>query len=1752
MMKASFTNHLKLKWRRLAPMLLFAISASTFMLADCTVEKGKITARIECDYSLAFTIPGEDILSVELNAFQIKNPSNQTGFTDLKAVNGTWVLEHALGSIAPATEFELKVNCSKGFTIIRGQQLPDWNLTFGTGVGSYTFGDPGSRVSTNNFHLGLPSDPTNIPECGTVGLRVVEVIPPWCSFTNDGRVRLQITGTVDDKCSAASFRVTVDTLGQMGVGAMQTGQIGDVLTFNNLTAGQFVASIESVNLTCPGMIVANPNSVGFTVVRRSGSTTSMSCIDKINVSVSESCKATIGVYDMLLGINDPCALETLVPDSIAVSIDKIQFIAGAGSGSSARVGMSDLAVARMVAAGTAPSKLLPVVEIPNADIYIGQELTIEVFDFESGNSCWGTALLEDKSPPVVICDDTTRTRILCLEFAGDITNTLIDQAEDCSELEDPVIISQNLIEDCDNIDDNVLRRLTASYTISDVLGNRSDVCTDTIDVLRFDTIPNGRFDLPGQLLFPCDFVQDPDEKRNEKDPLSCTQDYVRIGNTVAPAPIDTSMGGSGFPQLKWMNSRGMMDTALLLPMNYREGNNAYQLVVKKLLDDCGVGLEFEDRIFEFGCKIKILRTWTIFEWACENGQTIEQELELGVQEIVITDFVAPVITGPVPDKEFSVNAFDCSRRLPIELPEANDDCDQNGLDFDFSIFDEDWQLIGPTVDPITREPDDMFNFPLGLNYVVYRVTDDCDNFVLDTAAVNIIDETPPVVICKEFLAVGLSSEGSVRVPAEAFDNGSFDDCGLERTCVIRMDDLDMLRSIDADRDGEVLFDDFAKLTIACGRDYSEYAYQKTPNGPFFIDEDRLCTPYVVFCCEDNVPPPGETMAPDIMINFRAYDINGNQNGCMVFVDLQDKQRPEITCLPDITIDCNFDLPEYDAFYDNIENDPLSDLFGSIVEQNEQKAFGIPSEFIISPADRSGLVDGVFFDNCRDPRIEVRISDEFDNCGFGTITRRIQAFDGLNSSDICVQVIRVRRTIFDDASIIWPRDTTLNECAIPEDLVDESFGTPIVVGDDCSLIGISEENQIFTFNTADESADACFKILRHWTVIDWCQSSNGGQPFVLGDSLQIIKVNDPDGPGLTCGPDLVEESVNCVAENVMLMATAFDDCTDALDMQWSARIEAFVDENLTFIPVDVDDITISEVAGDSSKAVLLFDAPIGRHRIVWTVTDRCGNSESCTQRFEVRNSKKPTPIAINVSTALMNTTDSVEIWAEDFDLDRKSFHGCFDLDDPIQDRIFYRLSYTDQTFAESSANLTFTCADSVLTFLKFYAAIELGGEVVWDHTIVQLRVIDSDNSCPARGAVNGNSGASALITGNIRTETAVNVPNVIVDLLTEGNQGASALEAVKTDQSGMYAFPAMPSGGDYMISPISGDDYLNGVSTLDLVMIQRYVLGMMDLDSPYKLLAADINNDREVSAIDLVELRKVLLGYETTFPNNDSWKFVDSDYTFSDESRPWEDNVSTSYSIAELDGDMSVDFIGIKVGDINGSVDAASVVAKSRSQYRVTAGDVSYTPGQTIAVPVRAQSDIQTVGTQFMIGFETGSMRFVGIESGAMDIQAEHIGALRAGEGQVAVSWSNPRGIDLAEGEEMFTLLFEAQQSGRVSDHLTLTTDDTAAEIYTSSLDVMDLRMTYEQEIGSSFQLLQNTPNPFAETTSIGFSLPTASTATLTVHDVTGKLLHSYTGSFDKGSNIITVNTSELSTSGVMYYTLATEEFTDTKRMVVLK
>ncbi|WP_282781017.1 carboxypeptidase regulatory-like domain-containing protein [Phaeodactylibacter xiamenensis] len=174
----------------------------------------------------------------------------------------------------------------------------------------------------------------------------------------------------------------------------------------------------------------------------------------------------------------------------------------------------------------------------------------------------------------------------------------------------------------------------------------------------------------------------------------------------------------------------------------------------------------------------------------------------------------------------------------------------------------------------------------------------------------------------------------------------------------------------------------------------------------------------------------------------------------------------------------------------------------------------------------------------------------------------------------------------------------------------------------------------------------------------------------------------------------------------------------------------------------------------------------------------------------------------------------------------------------------------------------------------------------------------------------------LIRGQVRTKTGEPIVGAFVTL--SGSANGSTI----TDNNGEFGFIHLEAGLPYTVTVSLDEAPFNGVSTFDLILINQHILGVQPFDDPYDYLAADINNTSSITILDMIGIRRAILGQVSTLGNSPSWKFVTAGYNFPDPQNPWLEDFSTAIEVNELPstGVTDADFIGIKMGDINGDAD----------------------------------------------------------------------------------------------------------------------------------------------------------------------------------------------------------------------------------------
>lgn len=109
----------------------------------------------------------------------------------------------------------------------------------------------------------------------------------------------------------------------------------------------------------------------------------------------------------------------------------------------------------------------------------------------------------------------------------------------------------------------------------------------------------------------------------------------------------------------------------------------------------------------------------------------------------------------------------------------------------------------------------------------------------------------------------------------------------------------------------------------------------------------------------------------------------------------------------------------------------------------------------------------------------------------------------------------------------------------------------------------------------------------------------------------------------------------------------------------------------------------------------------------------------------------------------------------------------------------------------------------------------------------------------------------------------------------------------------------------------------GISTFDVARIQKHILDILPFDSPLQYIAADINGDKEIDAVDMMLLRRFILRQTPNLPLG-VWRFIDKAYKFKNLDNSLKDNVPDSIVQSGLEGNrfFSFDFTAIKYGDVN--------------------------------------------------------------------------------------------------------------------------------------------------------------------------------------------------------------------------------------------
>ncbi|MEI6184763.1 MAG: dockerin type I domain-containing protein, partial [Bacteroidota bacterium] len=226
------------------------------------------------------------------------------------------------------------------------------------------------------------------------------------------------------------------------------------------------------------------------------------------------------------------------------------------------------------------------------------------------------------------------------------------------------------------------------------------------------------------------------------------------------------------------------------------------------------------------------------------------------------------------------------------------------------------------------------------------------------------------------------------------------------------------------------------------------------------------------------------------------------------------------------------------------------------------------------------------------------------------------------------------------------------------------------------------------------------------------------------------------------------------------------------------------------------------------------------------------------------------------------------------------------------------------------------------------AVSFGGSSAVSFTVLNDSTITAKLGNGATGAVSITySSGTATLPGFTYISTLISIAGKVINPSAAGYKSITGATISITGGSNVQSIAGEYkiynlNNGSYTIKATKNNDInkTNGVTTLDIALVQSHVLGKSLLNSPYKIIAADVNGDGKVSTLDIVYMKRLILGIDTTFTKAVTgekrlWTFVDSSLQFTDVTNPFPIKDSIKF-IALNTSKTNQTFIGCKLGDVN--------------------------------------------------------------------------------------------------------------------------------------------------------------------------------------------------------------------------------------------
>ncbi|NUO00391.1 MAG: T9SS type A sorting domain-containing protein, partial [Saprospiraceae bacterium] len=382
---------------------------------------------------------------------------------------------------------------------------------------------------------------------------------------------------------------------------------------------------------------------------------------------------------------------------------------------------------------------------------------------------------------------------------------------------------------------------------------------------------------------------------------------------------------------------------------------------------------------------------------------------------------------------------------------------------------------------------------------------------------------------------------------------------------------------------------------------------------------------------------------------------------------------------------------------------------------------------------------------------------------------------------------------------------------------------------------------------------------------------------------------------------------------------------------------------------------------------------------------------------------------------------------------------------------------------------------------------------------------------------------------------------------------------------------------------------NGVSTLDVLKIRKHILDEKPLPIPYAQIAADVNHSGEITTLDIILIRRVILAIDEEFANVPSWRFLPeyalgSQFTFQpfldfnpftavwqapDGERHYraaDSPISKSYlddiELNLLNPDVTIaptwSFRAIKSGDVNFNADVEGLLSEGGNGYAFsTIPHACLQTGQTATVLVKAQTTEDIDAYQMGFTFDKDAIEIIGVNQGDIaPFTLDNFGFNQLADGEIRTLWIDEKGDPIKFENNLKTLFkinIKAIEAVCDIGSVIEIEDNVLAGIFLDTEEAV-VPMTLKLELIPGIirhKLEQVYPNPTGTSISFQVELGEAATVSAQVFDQFGNYLTT-SGSYGAGEQTIVFNNTSSLQQGTLSYVITAGSETFTGNIIKLQ